>query len=286
MMKPFLFLIVLTLPAHLIQAQPEYELSRNIYRSPYDNGETYGVSQDVNTHNPEGRFDLRAQGADDCNTHRIVAAAAGIVRVKVESNDTSCSSSCGGFNNYVWIQHANGEWTKYTHFKKNSVAVSLGDTVCAGTYLGLECSIGSTSPPGFRHLHFEVRAPLDPQNPPIALSGGFLDSSDAAHRIPVICDITNNYWVKGDVNTAANCSCNATNVSLSNISIGNTGVRVALASNTVTTGASVNFSNGANGFFRAGSSVTLTPGFTASPGSYFHASVGSCNTTPFPGGCN
>jgi hypothetical protein len=29
-------------------------------------------------------------------------------------------TSCSSCNNYVWIEHPNGEWTKYTHFITNS----------------------------------------------------------------------------------------------------------------------------------------------------------------------
>lgn len=281
----FLLSVIITLPV-MIMAQPQFELSRNIYRSPYQNGEGYKVSQDHITHSPAGAFDLRATGADDCNTHQIVAAAAGRVRYKVESNDTSCSSGCGGFNNYVWIEHANGEWTKYTHFKKNSVVVALGEVVCAGEFLGFECSVGATSPANFRHLHFELRAPNDPVNPPIIIAGGFLNNSDGARLIPVICDIGDNYYIKDDEHTAANCSCSNANINLANLTINNGAIKISLASTSVTTGVAVNFNNGSNGFLKAGNNVTFTPGFTASAGTYLHASVGSCNTTPYPGGCN
>jgi murein DD-endopeptidase MepM/ murein hydrolase activator NlpD len=282
-MKTLIMLFFLSSGLNLF-AQPAFELSRNIYRSPYANGEEYGVSQDQVTHSPLGAFDLRARGANDCDTHRIVSAAAGIVR-NVEDDFNISGPGNSAFNNYVWIQHANGEWTKYTHFKQNSVVVTVGQTVCAGEFLGFECSIGAVSPANFRHLHFEVRMPVDPINPPITAAGGFMDSSEP-RLLPVVCDITNNYWTQGDVNTAANCSCSNANESFNNLTVNNGGIEVSLASNSVTAGTSVTFNNGANGFFRGGNSVTLSPGFTASAGSYFSATVGSCGTTPLPGGCN
>jgi hypothetical protein len=282
-MKTKVIFLILTASVSAI-AQPLFEFSNNIYRSPYINGQEYRVSQDDVTHSPLGAFDLRATGADDCNSHQIVSAAAGTVRRVVEQHNTSGPGN-SEFNNYVWIEHANGEWTKYTHFKQNSVVVTVDQVVCAGEVLGLECSIGAVSPAGFRHLHFEVRRPVDPINPPISVDGGFMDSSEP-RLLPVICDITNNYWTKDDVNTAANCSCSNANENFVILTKGNGDKEVSLATNTITAGTLVTFSNGSNGFFRAGNSVTFSPGFTASSGSYFNASIGSCGTTPLPGGCN
>ena len=44
----------------------------------------------------------------------------------VDDNEEPTSS-----NNYVWIRHANGEWTKYTHFETDSVDddLDVGDVV-------------------------------------------------------------------------------------------------------------------------------------------------------------
>lgn len=277
-------LIIFLLLAIASYAQPAFELSRNIYRSPYANGEEYRVSQDHVSHSPLGAYDLRATGTDDCDSHTIVAAAAGTVRNVVDGFSVSGPGNSAS-NNYVWIQHANGEWTKYTHFKQNSVVVNVGDVVCAGDPLGLECDVGAVSPANFRHLHFEVRMPADPVNPPISAAGGFMNSSEP-RLLPVVSNITNNYWTKDDVNTAANAACNATNVSFTLRTVTSGDIEIALASTSVTAGTNVTFQNGSNGFFRGGNSVTLSPGFTASAGTYFSATVGSCGTTPWPGGCN
>jgi hypothetical protein len=274
-MKTKLILLILLVNSALL-AQPIFEFSRNIYRSPYANGTEYRVSQDDVTHSPIGAFDLRAQGDDNCDTHRIVAAAAGTVRNVVDNWNVSGPGN-SAFNNYVWIQHVNGEWTKYTHFKQNSVVVSVGDVVCAGDFLGFECSIGAVSPADFRHLHFEVRAPADPVNPPISLAGGFMDSSEP-RLLPVICDIPNNYFTKDEIYTAANCSCSNANQNFVILSVGNGEKEVSLATTAITAGTLVSFANGSNGFFRAGNNVTFTPGFTASAGTYFSATIGPCTT--------
>ncbi len=54
--------------------------------------------------------------------------------------------------NYVVLNHGGGQRTIYFHMKKNSVAVSIGQVVTAGTQLGLTGSSGCSSAP---HLHFE-----------------------------------------------------------------------------------------------------------------------------------
>ena len=265
-------------------AQPPFDLSQNVYRLPYENNKAFEVRHDVLTHSPLGRYDLRAAGTDDCSSHRIVAAAAGVVRRVVENNNTSCPS-CGEQNNYVWIEHANSEWTKYTHFKQNSVTVSVNDTVCAGHILGYECWIGATTPAEFRHLHFEVRRPNDPANPVIDPAGGFMDANDGVHLIPVINTVTKHYMAQGDdLIASSSTACTATNYTITSTTIASGNIKINMASGTITTSTNdINFQNGSNGLFHAGTSVTLGPGFHAQAGTSFQARIGNCAPT---GSCN
>ncbi len=87
----------------------------------------------------------------------VVAAASGTV----VATCTSCphnwgkyySCGCGGgYGNYVWINHGNGKETVYAHL--TSVAVSTGQHVSAGQYLG---TVGSTGHSTGAHLHYETR---------------------------------------------------------------------------------------------------------------------------------
>jgi hypothetical protein len=88
----------------------------------------------------------------------LVATAPGSVVATNDGEDDRCSTGdCGGgggYGNYVKIQHADGKSTYYAHMRKWTVAVSTGDTVSCGTYLGQVGSSGNSTGP---HLHFEVR---------------------------------------------------------------------------------------------------------------------------------
>jgi Peptidase family M23/Polyglycine hydrolase-like, structural repeat len=61
-------------------------------------------------------------------------------------------SPVGG--NYVWLSHADGTRTYYTHMRKGSLTVAIGQTVTAGQILGHLGNSGNTSGP---HIHVEVR---------------------------------------------------------------------------------------------------------------------------------
>jgi hypothetical protein len=61
-------------------------------------------------------------------------------------------SPVGG--NYVWLSHADGTRTYYTHMRKGSITVAIGQTVTAGQILGHLGNSGNTSGP---HIHVEVR---------------------------------------------------------------------------------------------------------------------------------
>ncbi len=83
------------------------------------------------------------------------AAAAGKVVVvedgRFDRETTTTPSK--GMGNHVAIQHANGFISYYAHLKKNSLKVTKGQFVEAGTPLGVVGSSGCSSAP---HLHFEL----------------------------------------------------------------------------------------------------------------------------------
>jgi hypothetical protein len=173
--------------------------SAGVYRIPYTNGTDVRVSNDHLTHSPIGRIDMSGRNGDE--PYRIVAAADGTIRFIVDNFSAQIASGSGQpcTNNYVWIEHANGEWTKYSHMRQNSTSskanLKVGQFVKAGTYLGDEGQVGCASGP---HLHFEVGVPRATN--PIATVGGFLNDNagSARNRIPRICGIANRTFVDGE----------------------------------------------------------------------------------------
>lgn len=168
-------------------------VSSGIYRIGYANGTDVKVSNDHLGHDPLDRIDMF--GVPEDEQHTVVAAADGTIRTIVDSNAEPTTN-----NNYVWIEHPNGEWTKYSHFETGSVSALghvQGDFVTAGTTLGFEGDVGQASG---EHLHWEVAVPSDPTNPHDA--AGFIIGEN---RVPLICRITGNLFIEGVTYSASAC---------------------------------------------------------------------------------
>jgi hypothetical protein len=158
---------------------PKDQESENIYRIPYADGTNVKVTRDFITHSPaKGRLDMHGKGS---GPHRIVAAADGIIRhiqdgrsknqhpIRILRNTRDC------FNNFVWIEHANHEWSKYSHMQFGTTTtkakLKVGDQVSQGDYLGDEGDVGCAAPP---HLHFQILQVGD-HEPKIDPTSGELD---------------------------------------------------------------------------------------------------------------
>jgi len=222
----------------------DFGQSAGIYRIPYADGTSVGVTNDVHNHN--NAYDMGAGVGEE-----IVAAASGWIRAIREhhgndpnpgdgldangnpyadpdagdalehaclTNDPANTvpggpDTCGDYNNYVWIEHPNGEYTKYSHVGTGTVSDngwSEGDWIDAGEVIGLENDPGAAScgncDPDDRayHLHWEVAVSDDP-NDDLEWSelGGFIQNGS---RVPaVICDIPGNELLEGDTHTANPC---------------------------------------------------------------------------------
>lgn len=180
------------------------DASKGVYRIPYADGTEVKVTNDHKKHSPPGRIDMSGKGG---GPYKIVAAADGTIRHIVdgfsERIDCKANPDKPQNNNYVWIEHANGEWTKYTHMKKGSTAnkakLKVGQFVAAGTYLGDEGDVGCASGD---HLHFEVGVPKASGG--ITATGGFLTDNEGSkrNRIPRICGIDTGIFVSGESYTA------------------------------------------------------------------------------------
>lgn len=179
--------------------------SQGWYRIPYADGTEMKVGRNHNTHTPKGRYDLNA--TDGNKPYRIVAAAPGKIMAIEDSfserQNSKTAKQCN--NNYVWIEHPNGEWTKYSHMAKGSTTgkakLKVGKTVKAGQYLGDEGDVGCASG---NHLHFEVGVPRTTN--PFTKVGGFMtDNNDSKrNRIARICNIPSNIFADGQTHTARN----------------------------------------------------------------------------------
>ncbi len=200
-------------PTLATRAAVKLELSKGVYRIPYADNTQVRIGRDHTTHTPKGRYDMNGQGG---GTYRIVAAADGRIRYLEDRYDKKLD--CNGpdnddpaddlpagerKNNYVWIEHANGEWTKYSHMTKGSTTGKakrkVGDFVKAGDYLGDEGDVGCA---GGNHLHLE--AAVLRATDPITAVGGFVKDNDGSrrNRIVRVCGIDGGTFVAGQTHTA------------------------------------------------------------------------------------
>lgn len=234
----------LTRATNLASSHGAFTQTTGIYRIPYANGTALTVTRDHHDHTPVDRIDMSAgQGA------QVVAAATGVIRAIIDYNgnapnagdgvdingnpqDDALEHSCGNnppsatvvgncsdYNNYVWVEHANGEFTKYTHLGTGTVRLappngfgwSVGDTIHAGEVLGLEGDIGQATAgdgvsPAY-HLHTEAARSSDGLPMRWDSLGGFIQNG--VNLVPTVCDIANNLYVSGGNYVAAACLDNA-----------------------------------------------------------------------------
>ena len=108
----------------------------------------------------------------------VLAPAGG----RVSATNEGCSdwgglgSTCGGrCGNYVRIDHQDGTSTLFCHMQNGSIAVSTGEWVSCGQFLGRSASSGNSSGP---HLHFGLYVSGSSRDP---FSGG--------------CSQSTGYWV-------------------------------------------------------------------------------------------
>ena len=299
-------------------------VAKGAYRMPYDDGIEVEITRDHTNHGnndpANGTLGVRNRmdmvGLPRGAPHLLVAAADGWVRLIDDSNllwcpnsptndpaicdgepnccerdDPTCNSGCA--NNYVWMEHPNGEWTKYSHPRVGSVTLlgpDVGEFVAAGTVLGIEGKVGLASG---QHLHFEVARPrqrigtYDPEdtsdpNHPID-PDGFLEfdgevtdpSYHRDNRVIFFCQL--GLLLDNDVVTSVACDglCGNDNDTISGTTTDDDTDYVQVTNALVADGYTVDSGGGLA--VRGGDSVTLLPGFTAQANSYFSASVNHCD---------
>jgi len=99
----------------------------------------------------------------------ILAAQDGkVIIVKMASNEggegQKFKDNPEKYLNSIYIQHAENEFSKYSHLSYLSQTVSVGDIVVKGQVIALSGNTGYSSGP---HLHFHVmrRTLINPKNP-------------------------------------------------------------------------------------------------------------------------
>lgn len=202
-----------------------------------------------------------------------------------------------GPNNYVWLEHPNGEWTKYTHIERGTATVasrrpaqaptvngqkqtlSVGMYVPAGYPLGIESDVGIAVG---RHLHFEV-AGID-STAEIDAQGWLLDVDGVAgrnlrNRAPAFCQV--GMFRNGETRKAVKCTdfCDFPDVVFNAEITPANSPQLMQVSNTMTSKASIGANSGLT--LRAGEKITLQPGFNTANGGFFAAEIGACDA---PGG--
>lgn len=179
--------------------------SAGIYRLPYEDKTAIKVFDDFSTHRPRGRIDFFA--VEGQRPYRVVAAAAGSIMAIQDSfaEQQTGRAAADCHNNYVWIAHANGEWTNYSHLAQGSVSqlakLKVGDLVEAGAFIGHEAAVGCAM---LEHVHFEVAVPDEKK--PIDAGGFLLDNEGGRReRNPRFCSVPGNTVVKDAIYRAAAC---------------------------------------------------------------------------------
>ena len=268
---------------YVAEGCPTTEMARGVYRIPYANGTDVRITGDHITHaNVPNRIDMVGTGGRP--PYRVVAAADGIVRFIVDTNTVTCTTNgCSDFNNYIWLEHPNGEWTKYTHLQTGTITgaagLKVGDTVCSGQYLGDEDDVGAATGP---HLHFEVGVP-DDLSDPVNTVGGFIRGQN---RVPVICGIPGNIFVDGQTYTAGPCgsaSC-ADTLTLGTQAIH--GAKVFMAGDWIdSNNNTVIVTSCGSLVMSAGNQIVLRPGFRAARNCYMQAVIRGCNEMQKLPGC-
>ena len=255
-----------------------YDFSKGVYRLPYPDGTLVHCTNDHFKHCPRGALDM--SGASGQSSYNVVASADGWIRAinDEDSEECTCEGGDNCDNNYVWIEHPNGEWTKYTHVRQNSVddlGLSEDDWVTRGTVIGKEGSVGCSTGD---HVHFEVAVPIDTNILLFDEGGGWIDNDWARNLVPVFCGISGNKMVSGGDYFAFDCSsaCNSILPAV-NSSYGSGVFKVFLNSYSLENTHDFKFQSNSSGELHAAHEIILNPGFEAQSNAVFAARIGECD---------
>ena len=308
-------------------------VSKGVYRIPYAVNTDVDVTRDHENHGnndptsgnlgPRNRLDMVGQ-----NGITIVAAADGWIEYRDDTAILACPNDCTGYdgpagpgnccersnpacsgacrNNHVWMRHPNGEWTKYSHLRTDTIpdALQVGDFVTAGTVLGAEGDIGLANG---SHLHFEVAYPLDlddslppghPDYDPLGMDGdpsqpgiqcqvcglpGDGEVTDPTYhrrnRIPVFCDsgivYDNEVVLAGPCD--GECLISDPDSEIDSLLIPDNQAASFQRPDLLDI-LDLDIASGGGAAVRAGGRIRLLPGFSVASDGYFSASIQACDS--------
>ncbi len=263
---------------------PKGKISRNFYRTPYEGGVSFFITSATGDYiGHGGSMDTRGAPANTA----LVAMADGVVCSFNDSrNDCGCDGAYGSCGNCITIVHDNGEMSRYLHLRQGSITAAgmfVGRQVYAGEIVGMEGDVGRTcgndGPPRagtciaevpagagncFRHNHWNV----------IRIATG-------EPLMPMTCEIPGSVYTETSYVGSGDCSTTpcVASFSASGQNLSGLGTWRVWQADTTVTLSTVAVSSSAAVVAHAGERVRLTPGFHASPGGYFRAEIGTCNTT-------
>jgi murein DD-endopeptidase MepM/ murein hydrolase activator NlpD len=129
--------------------EENYHAAAPDQRFAYD----FVIVRDGTTHTGDGS----ASEQYFCFGQPILAPGGGTVALSVDGladNKPGVMDPSHPTGNHVVLDHGNGEFSFFAHFKKGSVKVKKGDKVKAGDPIGLCGNSGNTSEP---HLHYHLQ---------------------------------------------------------------------------------------------------------------------------------
>jgi hypothetical protein len=141
----FIFIIFFTGPIDITQYPPQEQAK---YKLPFKAGHSCFVTQGNRSFTSHRALHLYAWDFAIPLGGEILAAREGKV-IKVQQS----FSGVGLHDNFIWIQHEDGEISNYGHFKQNSAFVKEGDSIKQGQVIALNGMVGQTTLP---HIHFVV----------------------------------------------------------------------------------------------------------------------------------
>jgi murein DD-endopeptidase MepM/ murein hydrolase activator NlpD len=118
----------------------------------------------------------------------VLAPASGTIVTVFDGEDDNIPGQMnpdgpgGAGGNHLLIDHGNGEFSFFAHFKKGSIKVKTGDRISTGQVLGLCGNSGNSSE---AHIHYHLQNGLDPiQSEGLpAQFDRFIDNSKVVTRI-------------------------------------------------------------------------------------------------------